>query len=130
MQLQRELVAGSGRVLKRDVEELSKRTAETESRLRRLPRVIYRRARKQLRLLMGLVGDYVAGRYREVPWRAIATAAFAVLYFLNPFDLIPDFIPGIGFIDDATLISMAVAALRGELRRYESSLGGKASRPT
>ena len=69
---------------------------------------------------MGLVQDYVSGRYREVPWRVIATAAFAVLYFLNPFDLIPDFIPGIGFIDDATLISMAVAALREELRRYET----------
>ena len=72
-----------------------------------------------LKLLLSLVRDYAAGAYKEVPWRVIATAAFGLLYFLNPFDLVPDFIPGIGYIDDATLIAMAVSAIRSELGKYK-----------
>jgi uncharacterized membrane protein YkvA (DUF1232 family) len=46
---------------------------------------------------------------KETPWRAKAIIAFAILYFLSPFDLIPDWIIGLGLLDDLTLVSILVA---------------------
>ena len=42
-------------------------------------------------------------------------AALIVLYVVSPIDLIPDFIPGIGFLDDAILVPMAIRWLLSRL---------------
>jgi uncharacterized membrane protein YkvA (DUF1232 family) len=51
---------------------------------------------------------YLAGRDPRVPWYvkmlAIATAAYA----LSPIDLIPDFIPVIGYLDDLLLVPLGI----------------------
>jgi len=50
---------------------------------------------------------------KETPWRAKAIIGFAILYLLSPFDLVPDWITGLGLLDDLTLVSLLVAwALR------------------
>lgn len=46
---------------------------------------------------------------KETPWSAKAIIAFAILYLLSPFDLIPDWIMGFGLLDDLTLVSILVA---------------------
>ncbi len=53
---------------------------------------------------------------------AIALAA-ALVYFLNPFDIIPDFIPGIGYIDDLAALGIAFKLIRDDLREYAISKG-------
>jgi len=55
------------------------------------------------KLLYEMLCDYLDGKYKGVPWRTIAMVIFALLYVINPFDLIPDFIPGVGWIDDAAV---------------------------
>ena len=47
-----------------------------------------------------------------------AAAVGALLYFINPFDAIPDFVPFAGFVDDAAVIAAAVTFLRIELKNY------------
>jgi len=50
---------------------------------------------------------------KETPLRAKAIIAFAILYLLSPFDLVPDWITGLGLLDDLTIVSLLVAwALR------------------
>jgi uncharacterized membrane protein YkvA (DUF1232 family) len=50
---------------------------------------------------------------KETPFRAKAIIAFAILYLLSPFDLVPDWITGLGLLDDLTIVSLLVAwALR------------------
>ncbi|WP_245574833.1 YkvA family protein [Aequorivita capsosiphonis] len=56
--------------------------------------------------------------YKEVPWFTIATAALALLYVLNPFDLIPDFIPGIGYIDDVAILGISIGWIQTDLHKY------------
>jgi len=51
----------------------------------------------------------LACRDPRVPWYAKALAAVIVAYALSPIDLIPDFIPIIGYLDDAILIPLGVA---------------------
>ncbi len=51
--------------------------------------------------------------HRDTPLRAKAMIAFAILYLLSPFDLVPDWIVGLGLLDDLTIVSLLVAwALR------------------
>jgi uncharacterized membrane protein YkvA (DUF1232 family) len=46
---------------------------------------------------------------RDTPWRVKAILGFAILYLLSPFDLVPDWIIGFGFLDDITVVSLLVA---------------------
>lgn len=46
---------------------------------------------------------------KETPLRARAIILFAILYLLSPFDLIPDWITGLGLLDDLTIVSLLVA---------------------
>ena len=43
---------------------------------------------------------------------ALATTAFAILYVISPIDVIPDFIPGIGWMDDLAVILMAISRIK------------------
>ena len=52
---------------------------------------------------------YLAGKDPRVPWYAKALAACVIAYLLSPIDLIPDFIPVIGYLDDLILIPAGIA---------------------
>ena len=58
------------------------------------------------------------GLYRRVPWRALILSLASVVYFLNPFDLAPDFIPGIGYVDDALVLTFVVNSIRKEINQF------------
>lgn len=72
------------------------------------------------RLLLRLLADWRGGRYRDVSWKTIASVAFALLYVLNPMDLMPDVIIGTGLLDDATVLGLALKLISQDLRRYEA----------
>ena len=64
----------------------------------------------------------------RVPWYAKALAAAVVAYALSPIDLIPDFIPVIGYLDDAILIPLGIAlVLRMVPREVMADCRGRAT---
>ena len=65
-----------------------------------------------------LLRDRVAGVYKETPWTTIAALTGALLYVLSPIDLILDIIPGIGFLDDAIVIGLAIKLALSDLEKY------------
>lgn len=69
--------------------------------------------------LLRLTRAWATGRYRRVPWKSVLFALAGIMYFLNPIDLIPDALIGIGFIDDAAVIAAVVRAIHNDLRQYE-----------
>ena len=52
---------------------------------------------------------FLALKRRETPWTAKVLAALTVAYALSPIDLIPDFIPVLGFLDDVLILPLLVA---------------------
>ncbi|RMA57041.1 YkvA family protein [Ulvibacter antarcticus] len=70
------------------------------------------------KIMMGMVKDIKKGDYKNVPWFTIATIVMALLYVLNPMDLIPDFIPGLGYIDDIAVLTLGVGWIESDLHRY------------
>jgi uncharacterized membrane protein YkvA (DUF1232 family) len=52
---------------------------------------------------------YLAARDPRVPWHAKAMAAAVAAYALSPIDLIPDFIPVIGYLDDLVIVPLGIA---------------------
>ena len=56
---------------------------------------------------------YLAARHPRTPWYARALVAAIVAYALSPIDLIPDFIPVLGLLDDVLLLPLGIGlALR------------------
>ncbi len=79
-----------------------------------------------LATLFRLIHAWVTGKYRDVPWQTIVSAIAAVLYFINPFDVIPDFLPVIGYIDDTAIIGFVIASISSDIARFrdwEKSIG-------
>ena len=67
-----------------------------------------------------LLRDRITGVYRETPWKTIAALTGALIYVLSPIDLILDFIPGIGFLDDALVIGLAIRLALPDLEKYRA----------
>jgi uncharacterized membrane protein YkvA (DUF1232 family) len=52
---------------------------------------------------------YLTARHPDVPWYVKALALCVVAYALSPIDLIPDFIPILGYLDDLILVPLGIA---------------------
>ena len=79
---------------------------------------------------------YLACRHPHVPWYAKLLALIVVAYALSPIDLIPDFIPVLGYLDDLVLIPLGLmlvirlipADVLAECRQKSAEIVGKATR--
>ena len=70
-------------------------------------------------LVLGRLGKaYALGRYREVPWKAMLIVLAAIIYFLNPIDLIPDFIPVVGLTDDFGVLLWVYNSISTEVDKF------------
>ena len=71
-------------------------------------------------LLIALVKDYWSGAYRQVPYATIAAVVFTLIYVLNPLDLVPDVLPIIGELDDATVFAGCLLFIEHDLQVYKA----------
>ena len=58
-----------------------------------------------------VIAIWLAARDPRVPWFAKALALFVAAYALSPMDLIPDFIPVIGYLDDLLIVPLGIMAV-------------------
>ncbi len=72
-----------------------------------------------LQLFFSIVKDYINGTYKEIPLKTIVSIVASLLYLISPIDFIPDFIPGIGFIDDVFVIGLVISSATSDLDKYK-----------
>ncbi len=70
------------------------------------------------KIMFAMLKDVKKGTYPNVPWFTIASIVVALLYVFNPFDLVPDFIPGVGYIDDLAVLSISMGWIETDLHKY------------
>lgn len=70
-------------------------------------------------LLIAIVKDYFSGAYRQIPYGSIASIVFALIYVLNPFDLVPDMLPVIGQLDDVAVMGACLILVEQDLHKYK-----------
>ncbi len=109
--------------------EAAEKLAAEQERLRRtLEEALHKAEEKKKYLkdfwddlisLIQLIKAYLNKEYTRVPWKTIVFALAAIVYFLNPFDVIPDLIPTVGFLDDATVIAFVLNAIKEDLQNFK-----------
>ncbi len=72
------------------------------------------------KVLIALVKDWRTGAYRQVLYGTIAAVVFALIYVFNPFDIVPDVLPIIGAVDDATVVGACLILIERDLIKYRS----------
>lgn len=77
-------------------------------------------ARGQLTLLIEFSQDLLSGRYQAMSVKTPVMVVAAILYFLLPLDSIPDFIVGLGYLDDVTVITFVYHQLSAEIEKYRA----------
>ena len=80
-----------------------------------LPKEPFRETWPYLFAMLRLIRAYYRGDYRVVSESTLVVIIAAVIYVVSPLDVIPDAIPGIGFLDDATVLSLALKRTRNDL---------------
>ncbi len=70
--------------------------------------------------LIKLVNAWKSGRYRTIPYKTIVLSATAIFYFIIPFDVIPDILPALGFVDDAAVITFVLNSTREDIARFRA----------
>jgi uncharacterized membrane protein YkvA (DUF1232 family) len=73
---------------------------------------------EKLQLFFELVKYYSKGEYKNISPSTILTIVGTLLYFVSPIDLVPDFIIGLGILDDAALIGYTVKKISTELDAF------------
>ncbi|KAF0112265.1 MAG: hypothetical protein FD147_326 [Chloroflexi bacterium] len=73
---------------------------------------------RNLKTLFRLLQAYFSKQYTAIPWGSVVLIVGAVIYFVSPIDLMPDWIPLSGFIDDAAVLMFVLAQIRSDLDRF------------
>jgi uncharacterized membrane protein YkvA (DUF1232 family) len=73
----------------------------------------------RLLLLIRMAKAIVTLEYRKLPWVSFVRLVAGLLYFVTIADLVPDFIPFLGFTDDALIIAWVYNALAADLQAFE-----------
>ena len=75
--------------------------------------------REKLYLFFGIIKDWIKGNYQKIPTGSLVVIFIALLYFVSPIDIVPDFLPA-GLVDDAFIISLVAKQISSDLEKYRN----------
>ena len=78
---------------------------------------------EDVKLFFSMLKDFFTRKYTNVPIGTIVSIAASLLYVLAPLDLIPDFLPFVGYLDDAGIIALCINGFKADLENYKEFKG-------
>ena len=70
-------------------------------------------------VMISLVKNYIQGKYTTIPYGTILAVLSALIYFLAPIDIVPDFIPLAGYLDDMAVLGLCMNMVSIDIETYE-----------
>ena len=74
----------------------------------------------KFKTLLRLIRALYKKEYKDFPWGSLVKATATIIYLVSPLDLIPDFIPFVGMMDDFALISWTIGSLGKDIQDFEN----------
>lgn len=72
----------------------------------------------EIRTFNRMLLAHFRGEYRAFSLKSLVSVVAALLYFVNPFDIVPDYIPGLGFVDDISVIAFVMKSVRADIELF------------
>jgi uncharacterized membrane protein YkvA (DUF1232 family) len=101
-----------------DPKRLRKLVEDAVGKINVIPRGPFAETWPYLMAMIRVIRDHQQGEYRDLSAPKLLIIIAAIIYFVSPFDVIPDWIPVLGHIDDAFVISLALKSVRADLDTF------------
>ncbi|WP_156308531.1 YkvA family protein [Sphingobacterium endophyticum] len=72
----------------------------------------------EFKLLISMIRDTFSGKYKMNKWN-MSIIIGTIIYVVSPIDAVPDLVPVLGWLDDASIVGFAIAKLADEVDRYK-----------
>jgi uncharacterized membrane protein YkvA (DUF1232 family) len=112
------LLTDSEKVSSEELNDVLKNESKIKKKTEKLNFAKFSKLLKQLTLSFQMIKDYKSKAYINIPWKTITLIVVAILYFVNPFDIIPDFLPLVGYTDDAIAFAAIFKSVQSDLMDY------------
>lgn len=70
-------------------------------------------------IMASLLRSYLKKEYTDIPIGSLVAIVSALAYFVSPVDLIPDMIPGVGYIDDGAVVVACLKMVDTDIKEYK-----------
>jgi uncharacterized membrane protein YkvA (DUF1232 family) len=101
-----------------DPERLQELLMSAREKINHIPRGPFAETWPYLMAMIRLLRAYHHGEYRDVSTPNLLVVVAALIYFVSPFDVIPDSVPILGNIDDAMVVRLALESVRADLDTF------------
>lgn len=102
----------------RDPARLRKLVQDAVGKVSVIPRGPFGEAWPYLLAMIRVVRDYQRAEYRDMTPSKLLNIVAALIYFVSPFDVIPDWLPVLGHIDDSFVVTLALKSIRPDLDAF------------
>lgn len=72
-----------------------------------------------LKTLMRLLGAWISRKYTGASTQTIVYTVLAIVYFVTPTDFVPDFVLGLGFVDDIAVLSWVLEKIKNDVQKFK-----------
>jgi uncharacterized membrane protein YkvA (DUF1232 family) len=101
-----------------DPKRLAGLVGDAVGKINTIPRGPFGETWPYLLAMVRVIRDYQRGEYRDIAGPKLLIIIAAIIYFVSPFDVIPDWIPVLGHIDDAFVVALALKSVRNDLDTF------------
>ena len=118
-QAQNELKKGykKAEILLHDENKLEIFLQKIENKLTIVP--IVGNALSYIPVMISMIRSYVRKEYTEIPIGSIISMISALIYFVSPVDIIPDFLHVVGYLDDAAVVAACIKLVKSDIDDYK-----------
>ena len=118
-QAQNELKKGykKAEILLHDENKLENFLQKIENKLTIVP--IVGNALSYIPVMISMIRSYVRKEYTEIPIGSIISMISSLIYFVSPVDIIPDFLPVVGYLDDAAVVAACIKLVKSDIDDYK-----------